>query len=156
MHLYFVFQWLEKKSCIMEITGTQNEHNMNWTLNCYEKVNFCTTRTSKLCLSDRLLMPFWLAFSRQLWRPNVSSVMRGARESRAAACCGREGKYRNPAPSLVCSLPCLSVYLHWFLSRLFLAPADWSRGRRRTSIMLLLVVVGEGEGATVNMEDWQQ
>jgi len=37
----------------------------------------------------------------------------------------------------------VSLCLRWFLLGLFLAPADWSRGRRKTSIMLLWV--GEGE-----------
>lgn len=54
----------------------------------------------------------------------------------------------------------MSVRLHWFPLGLFLAPADWSRGRRRrrASIMLLLVV-GEREKErveerqTVNMEE---
>lgn len=59
---------------------------------------------------------------------------------------------------LLFSTSAMSVCLHWFLLRLFLAAADWSRGMKRTSIMLLLVGEREGgerggERQTVNMEE---
>lgn len=117
---------------------------LNRTRDIHKRCDTAATRDLKVVSVWQPADAFWLTTVPTKHVPSVFVWIRrdharstGEYEPRRAA--------KAPAPSLVHSLPCLSVYLHWFLLRLFLAPADWSRGRRRTSIMLLLVVVGEGE-----------